>query len=146
MMWYFAIGSFWVDYTAFGILIFLWSFCILLLPRKMQISGATDLASKGQAVSDSSNVKVKAEVEESFQIQSATKIRCLCGSTLETEDLIKVKHSICFSFSMVHKFYATVHAYISLLIINEREKVRRYEKHMHKSCVSTTPWRFHYIG
>ncbi|MCI10380.1 E3 SUMO-protein ligase SIZ1 [Trifolium medium] len=64
--------------------------------RKMQISGATDLASKGQAVSDSSNVKVKAEVEESFQIQSSTKIRCLCGSTLETEDLIKVKYSICF--------------------------------------------------
>lgn len=60
----------------------------------MQISGATDLASKGQVVSDSSNVKVKAEVEDSFQ--SATKIRCLCGSTLETEDLIKVKHSICF--------------------------------------------------
>jgi hypothetical protein len=126
-MWYFAIGSFWVDYTAFGVVIFLWSFCILLLPRKMQISGATDLASKGQAVSDSSNVKVKAEVEESFQIQSATKIRCLCGSTLETEDLIKVKHSNMFLRSLWSiKFYATVHAYISLLIINEREKVRRY--------------------
>ncbi|KAK2380351.1 E3 SUMO-protein ligase SIZ1 [Trifolium repens] len=63
--------------------------------RKMQISGATDLASKGQAVSDSSNVKVKAEVEESFQIQSATKIRCLCGSTLETEDLIKCDDAKC---------------------------------------------------
>jgi len=64
----------------------------------MQISGATDLASKGQVVSDSSNAKVKAEVEDSFQIQSAktTKIRCLCGSTLETGDLIKVKHSIYF--------------------------------------------------
>jgi zinc finger MIZ domain-containing protein len=64
----------------------------------MQISGATDLASKGQVVSDSSNVKVKAEVEDSFQIQSTTttKIRCLCGSTLETGDLIKVKHSIFF--------------------------------------------------
>jgi hypothetical protein len=146
-MWYFAIGSFWVDYTAFGVVIFLWSFCILLLPRKMQISGATDLASKGQAVSDSSNVKVKAEVEESFQIQSATKIRCLCGSTLETEDLIKVKHSNMFLRSLWSiKFYATVHAYISLLIINEREKVRRYEKHMHKSCVSNTPRMFHYIG
>jgi hypothetical protein len=125
-MWYFAIGSVWVDYTAFW-RYFLWSFCIFLLPRKMQISGATDLASKGQAVSDSSNVKVKAEVEESFQIQSATKIRCLCGSTLETEDLIKVKHSNMFLRSLWSiKFYATVHAYISLLIINEREKVRRY--------------------
>ncbi|XLU70963.1 hypothetical protein S245_030016, partial [Arachis hypogaea] len=27
--------------------------------RKMQISGATDLASKGQGASDSSNVKIK---------------------------------------------------------------------------------------
>ncbi|CAL5211295.1 unnamed protein product [Lathyrus oleraceus] len=71
--------------------------------RKMQISGATDLASKGQVVSDSSNVKVKAEVDDSLQIQSAatitttttTKIRCLCGSTLETEDLIKCDDARC---------------------------------------------------
>ncbi|AES88651.1 putative chromatin regulator PHD family [Medicago truncatula] len=65
--------------------------------RKMQISGATDLASKGQVVSDSSNVKVKAEVEDSFQIQTTTttKIRCLCGSTLETGDLIKCDDARC---------------------------------------------------
>lgn len=65
----------------------------------MQISGATDLASKGQGVSDSSIVKVKGEIDDSFQ--SDPKIRCLCGNTLETEDLIKVKHSICFYFSML---------------------------------------------
>lgn len=60
----------------------------------MQISGATDLASKGQGASDSSIVKIKGEIDDSFQ--SDPKIRCLCGSTLETEDLVKVKHSICF--------------------------------------------------
>ncbi|XP_019448715.1 PREDICTED: E3 SUMO-protein ligase SIZ1-like isoform X1 [Lupinus angustifolius] len=56
--------------------------------RKMQISGgATDLASKGHGASDSSTVKIKGEIEDSFQ--SDTKIRCLCGSTLETEPLVK---------------------------------------------------------
>lgn len=54
----------------------------------MQISGAPDLASKGQGASDSSNVKIKGEIEDSFQ--SDTKIRCLCGSTLESEPLVKV--------------------------------------------------------
>jgi hypothetical protein len=63
---------------------------IFFFPRKMQVSGATDLASKGQGASDSSdiNVKVKSEIDDSFQ--SDPKIRCLCGSTLETEDLVKV--------------------------------------------------------
>ncbi|KAI4334431.1 hypothetical protein L6164_019126 [Bauhinia variegata] len=61
--------------------------------RKMQNSGATDLASKGQGVSDSSNIKVKGEIEDS--IQSDTKIRCLCGSSLETEHLIKCEDPRC---------------------------------------------------
>ncbi|XP_061359023.1 E3 SUMO-protein ligase SIZ1-like [Gastrolobium bilobum] len=62
--------------------------------RKMQpISGATDLASKGQGASDSSNVKVKAEIDDSFQ--SDAKIRCLCGKTLETEDLVKCDDEKC---------------------------------------------------
>lgn len=60
----------------------------------MQISGATDLASKGQGASDSSSIKVKGEIDDSFQPD--TKIRCLCGSRLETEDLVKVYHYICF--------------------------------------------------
>lgn len=56
----------------------------------MQISGATELASKGQGLSDSSNVKIKGEIDDS--LQSSAKIRCLCGSSLETDDLIKVKY------------------------------------------------------
>jgi len=56
----------------------------------MKISGATDLASKGQGASDSSSVKVKGEIDDSFQPE--TKIRCLCGSRLETGDLVKVYH------------------------------------------------------
>lgn len=54
----------------------------------MQVSGATDLASKGQGISDSSNVKVKGEIDDQFQ--SDTKIRCLCGNSLDVESLIKV--------------------------------------------------------
>ncbi|KAJ7980970.1 E3 SUMO-protein ligase SIZ1-like [Quillaja saponaria] len=61
--------------------------------RKMQISGATDLASKGQGVSDSSTVKIKGEIDDSFQ--SDTKIRCLCGSLLETEPMIKCEDPRC---------------------------------------------------
>ncbi|XP_019447901.1 PREDICTED: E3 SUMO-protein ligase SIZ1-like isoform X1 [Lupinus angustifolius] len=63
--------------------------------RKLQGSGATDLASKGQGASDSSNVNVnvKAEIDDSFQ--SDTKIRCLCGSSLETEPLIKCEDTRC---------------------------------------------------
>ncbi|XP_019453985.1 PREDICTED: E3 SUMO-protein ligase SIZ1-like isoform X2 [Lupinus angustifolius] len=63
--------------------------------RKMQIAGgATDLASKDQGASDtSSTVKIKGEIEDSFQ--SDTKIRCLCGSTLETEPLVKCDDPRC---------------------------------------------------
>ncbi|KAH7542594.1 E3 SUMO-protein ligase SIZ1 [Ziziphus jujuba] len=61
--------------------------------RKMQVSGATDLASKGQCVSDSSNVKIKGEIDDSFLPD--TKIRCLCGNSLETESMIKCEDSRC---------------------------------------------------
>lgn len=64
----------------------------LSFPRKMQVSGAPDLASKGQGVSDSSNVKVKGEVDEHFQ--SDTKVRCLCGNSLESESMIKVNYIV----------------------------------------------------
>ena len=56
-------------------------------PRKMQVSGATELASKGQGASDSSNVRPKEEIEDSYQMD---KIRCLCGSSLQTDSMIKV--------------------------------------------------------
>uniref|UniRef100_A0A2P2MH72 E3 SUMO-protein ligase SIZ1-like n=1 Tax=Rhizophora mucronata TaxID=61149 RepID=A0A2P2MH72_RHIMU len=54
--------------------------------RKMQASGATDLATKGQNVLDINNVKIK--MEDYFQ--SDRKIRCPCGNSLETESMIKV--------------------------------------------------------
>ncbi|KAK6235384.1 hypothetical protein SCA6_010721 [Theobroma cacao] len=61
--------------------------------RKMQVSGATELASKGQGVSDSSNVKVKGEIDDPFQ--SDMKVRCPCGSSLETENIIKCEGPRC---------------------------------------------------
>lgn len=53
----------------------------------MQVPGAPDLASKSQAVSDSTSIKFKEETEDSYQME---KIRCLCGSTLPTDSMIKV--------------------------------------------------------
>ncbi|XP_057782685.1 E3 SUMO-protein ligase SIZ1 isoform X2 [Salvia miltiorrhiza] len=60
--------------------------------RKMQVSGSTELASKSEAVSDNSNVKLKEEREDSYQ---AEKIRCLCGSTLPTDSMIKCEDPRC---------------------------------------------------
>ncbi|XVF69393.1 hypothetical protein PTKIN_Ptkin11bG0078400 [Pterospermum kingtungense] len=61
--------------------------------RKMQVSGATELASKGQGVSDSSNVKVKGEIDDRFQMDRI--VRCPCGSPLETENIIKCEDPKC---------------------------------------------------
>ncbi|XP_068500494.1 E3 SUMO-protein ligase SIZ1-like isoform X3 [Phaseolus vulgaris] len=60
--------------------------------RKLQVSGAIDLSSKGQG-SDSSNVKIKSEIDDTFQ--SDTKIRCLCGNVLDTEPLVKCEDTRC---------------------------------------------------
>ncbi|XP_047179124.1 E3 SUMO-protein ligase SIZ1-like isoform X3 [Vigna umbellata] len=60
--------------------------------RKLQVSGAIDLSSKGQG-SDSSNVKIKNEMEDSFL--SDTKIRCLCGNVLDTDPLVKCADTRC---------------------------------------------------
>ncbi|CAI0403353.1 unnamed protein product [Linum tenue] len=63
--------------------------------RKMQVSG-TDLASKAQCVLDSSNSNpkvVKGEPEDSFHRD--TKVRCPCGSSLETESMIKCEDPRC---------------------------------------------------
>lgn len=46
----------------------------------MQISGAPDLASKSQGLSDGAKVKLKDHMET----------RCLCGSSLPTDSMIKV--------------------------------------------------------
>jgi hypothetical protein len=78
-----------VKYCALTSLLSSWLARLLYFARKMQISGATtDLASKGQCISDSSNVKVKGEIDDPFH--SDIKVRCLCGSSLETESMIKV--------------------------------------------------------
>ncbi|XP_057454400.1 E3 SUMO-protein ligase SIZ1-like isoform X2 [Lotus japonicus] len=87
--------------------------------RQLQVSGVSDLASKGQGASDCSNVKMKGqgtsdcsnvkikgqgasdcsnvkikdEIDDSYQPD--TKIRCLCGSSLESETLIKCEDARC---------------------------------------------------
>ncbi|KAL1197280.1 E3 SUMO-protein ligase SIZ1 [Cardamine amara subsp. amara] len=61
--------------------------------RKMQSSGASDLASKGQVSSDISNVKVQGELEDSFQPD--IKVRCICGSSLATESMIQCEDPRC---------------------------------------------------
>lgn len=59
-------------------------------PRKMQVSGATELATRSQGVSEGSNViKPKEEIEDSYQYE---KIRCPCGSTLRNDSMIKVAY------------------------------------------------------
>ncbi|KAL5831197.1 hypothetical protein ACOSQ4_016551 [Xanthoceras sorbifolium] len=61
--------------------------------RKLQVSVATDLASKGQSVPNSSNVNVKGEMDD--YLQSDNKVRCVCGSSLETESMIKCEDPRC---------------------------------------------------
>ncbi|KAH9700766.1 E3 SUMO-protein ligase SIZ1 [Citrus sinensis] len=62
--------------------------------RKLQVSVAPDLASKGgQGVSNSSNIKIKGEMDD--YIQSDTKVCCPCGSSLETESMIKCEDPRC---------------------------------------------------
>ncbi|XP_043718706.1 E3 SUMO-protein ligase SIZ1-like [Telopea speciosissima] len=61
--------------------------------RKMQIPGATDLASKGHSGSDVNNMKLKEEVDDSFQLEQ--KIRCPCGSSLPMESMILCEDSRC---------------------------------------------------
>lgn len=54
----------------------------------MQSSGASDLVSKGQVSSDIINVNVKGELQDPSQPD--IKVRCICGSSLETESMIQV--------------------------------------------------------
>ncbi|GER51093.1 DNA-binding protein with MIZ/SP-RING zinc finger, partial [Striga asiatica] len=60
--------------------------------RKMQFSGAADLASITQAISDSASAKHKEEAEDSYPME---KIRCVCGSTLATDSMIKCEDPRC---------------------------------------------------
>ncbi|XP_071711972.1 E3 SUMO-protein ligase SIZ1-like [Rutidosis leptorrhynchoides] len=61
--------------------------------RKLQIPGATDLASKGQ---NASNVNIsstfKDEIEDTYQTE---KVRCLCGSSLQADSMIQCEDKKC---------------------------------------------------
>ncbi|KAI3857850.1 hypothetical protein MKX03_009969 [Papaver bracteatum] len=61
--------------------------------RKMQIPGATDLASKGQSDLDINHTKLKEEGEDSFQLNM--KVQCVCGSSLPNESMIQCEHPGC---------------------------------------------------
>ncbi|KAM7278965.1 hypothetical protein ACFE04_006099 [Oxalis oulophora] len=61
--------------------------------RRMQISGASDLASTGPGVSGSSDVKIKGEIEENFQPEM--NIRCPCGSSLKQGAMVKCEDPRC---------------------------------------------------
>ena len=74
------------------------------MPRKLQLSGATDLTSNLQRTSDSAtgSLKPKEEVDGSVHVPESVpvpvpiripemKVRCPCGSSsLHTESMIKV--------------------------------------------------------
>nr|GEU79704.1 E3 SUMO-protein ligase SIZ1-like [Tanacetum cinerariifolium] len=59
--------------------------------RKMQDSGATDLASKSRGVSDN-NTKLKEEFED---VRLTEKARCPCGSSLQVDSMIKCEDPRC---------------------------------------------------
>ncbi|KAK4367216.1 hypothetical protein RND71_015096 [Anisodus tanguticus] len=59
--------------------------------RKMQVS-------KSQVVSDSCSVKLKEEIEASYQM----KIRCPCGSSLQTETMIQCEDGRCRTWQHVN--------------------------------------------
>ena len=87
----------------------------------MQVSGATvDIASKGQAVSDTSNVKLNEDPKDYYQME---KIRCPCGSSLP-DSLIKVRYIYILSHQCIipqippslliytHILYTCMHIYV----------------------------------
>lgn len=78
----------------------------------MQVSGANDLASNGQGASDCSNIKIKGEIDDPYR--SDTKVRCPCGSSLETESMIKVW--------IVPSVCIWIHSY-SVLAVDEKKRV-----------------------
>lgn len=87
----------------------------------MQVSTATDLASKGQGGSENSNMKVKVEVDDRT-LQSETKVRCVCGNQLEAESMIQVlirfrfepNFSSCFHFPLVYCSLKVCHLFFHL--------------------------------
>ncbi|KAL8227224.1 hypothetical protein R6Q57_017056 [Mikania cordata] len=61
--------------------------------RKLQVPGASDLASKSQNLANVTiNTLFKEEVEDTHQTE---KVRCLCGSSLQTDLMIQCEHKKC---------------------------------------------------
>lgn len=56
--------------------------------RKLQQSEGAELASKGQCATDCIKVEVTDEIDNT--ICSDMRVRCPCGSTLETDSMIRV--------------------------------------------------------
>lgn len=61
--------------------------------RKMQGSGANDLASKNQCISDVKTANLPEEPDDSCHLDM--KIRCFCGGSLITESMIQCEDSRC---------------------------------------------------
>ena len=78
--------------------------------RKMQNSGATDLASKGRGgVLDGtiSATKLKEEIED---VHPMEKVRCPCGNSLQADSMIKVSTFFFFSFFyLISQFFYIFH-------------------------------------
>ncbi|CAD5166671.1 E3 SUMO-protein ligase SIZ1 [Musa acuminata AAA Group] len=60
--------------------------------RKMQVSGATDLASKSTSTTDFNQVKPKEEIDD-YCLEM--KVRCLCGSSLTSDSIIQCEDPRC---------------------------------------------------
>ncbi|KAJ0941368.1 putative chromatin regulator PHD family [Helianthus annuus] len=61
--------------------------------RKLQLPGASDLASKSKNVSNVTiNITFKEEIQDGYHID---KVRCLCGSSLQTDSMIKCEDRKC---------------------------------------------------
>ncbi|XP_047096063.1 E3 SUMO-protein ligase SIZ1-like [Lolium rigidum] len=61
--------------------------------RKMQIQSAPDLATRCHSGSDFNSFRPKEEVNDS--LQPATKVRCVCSSTLLNDNMIKCEEDRC---------------------------------------------------
>ncbi|KAJ1261389.1 hypothetical protein BS78_09G026000 [Paspalum vaginatum] len=62
--------------------------------RKMQVC-APDLASRSHSGSDFSHFRPKEEASDFYHVETKTKVRCLCGSTIVNENMIKCEDETC---------------------------------------------------
>ena len=84
----------------------------------MQVPGSADSASRGQSGSDLNFVKPKEEFDDS---KLDMKIRCLCGSSLASESMIKVYSpffGVCMIKCHVHLFLPLISNFSLFLTIS----------------------------